>query len=451
MSGRRVEISADGEERPVRALAYTVVVSAVLTVGLSIGETAEQADATRDVVTRLGAAQRAAVSGFPGLRAERAGLTADAAAVRREAAAGPPFLEWQSEGLGGSGRSPNAADYLRVGTPFNFPGQISKARTLVRSAESWVVTAQDVAALSAAAEASRRWLDLAAALELEALSEARLSRLDDALNLQEARFQLGEIAGTEVRQLDLEHVSESSRLAALRADVEMAVAALREFCGTGWGEVRRGDLKALASISKSPEELNVTTSALSEGPLLRLATGDAELERSAAKLISATAWGRAELEAEWERIPTIDGFPGFDAWGFRLTVPLPIGAAGHRQREEARARADAADAALDVAKLEVLRSAREARAAVRGSTDRLRALEPAVDDLPVLVHSLAEQFRLGAISYLAYIDGLSRFDRIVEDTIDARRTLLQARLDLAVLFGDSTIFPLPDPVAHEED
>ena len=435
----------------MRALAYTVLVSVVLAFGWSIGETTEQADATQDVVTRLGAAQRAAVSGFPGLRAERAGLTADAAALRREAAAGPPFLEWQSEGVGGSGRSPNAADYLRVGTPFNFPGQISKARTLVRSAESWVVTARDVASLSAAAEASRRWLTLAAALELEALSEARLSRLDDALNLQEARFQLGEIAGTEVRQLDLEHVSESSRLAALRAEVEMARAALRELCGTGWGEVRRGDLKALASISKLSGEMTVTTSALAEGPLLRLAAGDAELERSAAKLISATAWGRAEIEAEWERIPTIDGFPGFDAWGFRLTVPLPIGAAGHRQREEARARADAADASLDVAKLEVLRSAQEARAVLRGATDRLRALEPAINDLPVLVHSMAEQFRLGAISYLAYIDGLSRFDRIVEETIDARRTLLQARLDLAVLLGDTTIFPLPDPVVHEED
>jgi len=428
-----------------------VAVSVVLAGGLSIGETTENTVAIQDVVARLTAAQRSAVSGYPGLRAERAGLTADSSALRREAAAGPPFLEWQSEGLGGSGRNPNAADYLRVGTPFNFPGQIGKARTLVRNAENWVATALDVASRRAAAEASRRWLDLAAALELEALSEARLSRLDDALNLQEARFQLGEIAGTEVRQLDLEHVSESSRLAALRAEVEMARAAIVEICGAGWGDVRRGDLEALASFSKSPEEVDVTASALAAGPVLRLAADDAELERSAAKLISSTAWGRAELEAEWERIPAIDGFPGFDAWGFRLTVPLPIGAAGHRQREEARARADAADASLDLAKLEVLRSAQEARAVVRSATDRLRALEPAMDDLPVVVHSLAEQFRLGAISYLAYIDGLSRFDRIVEETIDARRTLLQARLDLAVLLGDSTIFPLPDPVANEED
>lgn len=435
----------------MRVPALTVVVFAVLTVGWSMGESAEQADAVRDAVVRLEAAQQAAIGGFPGLRAERAGLDADAADARREAAAGPPFLEWQSEGIGGSGRSPNAADYLRVGTPFNFPGQISKARTLVRSADEWVATARNVASLRAAAEASRRWLDVAAALELEALSMARLNRLDDALNLQEARYQLGEIAGTEVRQIDLEHVSESSRLAAVRADLEMAEAALRELCGTGWGEVRQGDLKALAAISKPTEDQDVTTSALAEGPVLRLAAGGAEVERSAAKLSSSTAWGRAEIEAEWERIPTIDGFPGFDAWGFRLTVPLPLGAAGHRQREAARARAIAADASLDLARIEVLRSAQEAKAAVRGATDRLRALEPAMNDLPVVVHSLAEQFRLGAISYLAYIDGLSRFDRIVEETIDARRTLLQARLDLAVLLGDSTIFPLPDPVVHEED
>jgi outer membrane protein TolC len=428
-----------------------MVVSAVLAAGWSTAETPEQAAAGRDAVARLVAAQRAAVNESPRLRAERAGLTADGAALRREAAAGTPFLEWQSEGMGGSNRKPNAADYLRVGTPINLPGQIGKARTVVRNAESWLVTARDVASLTIAAEVSRRWLDVAAALELEALSQTRLSRLDEALNLQEARFQLGEIAGTEVRQLDLEHISESSRLAGLRAEVEIAEAALRELCGTGWGEVRRGDLEALTAVSTPPEELDVTNSALEEGPALRLAAGDAELERSAARLRSATAWGRAEIDAEWERVPGIDGFPGYDAWGFRLTVPLPIGAAGHRQREEARARADAADARLGAARLEALRSAQEARAVVRGATDRLRALEPAMSDLPSGVHSLAEQFRLGAISYLAYIDGLSRFDRIVEETIGARRTLLRARLDLAVLLGDSTIFPLPGPVAQEED
>lgn len=433
----------------MRALVLSLAL--VLTGGASPGSAGEPAAAGDDVVARLLTAQRVALSESPGYRADRARLTAEAAANRREAAAGPPFLEWQSEGVAASGRKANAADYLRVGIPFNFPGQTGKARSLVRTTDRWVVAAQDVAALNAAAEVSRRWLDVAAALELEALSVERLNRLDAALNVQEARFQLGEIAGTEVRQLNLEHVGESSRLAAIRAEVATARVALRELCGESRGTIRRGDLEALTALSKTPDETTLSADNLSEGPILRSAFGGAELERSASNLVSATAWGRAEIEAEWERVPALDGLPGFDAWGFRLTVPLPLGAAGHRQRENARARADAAAASLDAARREVGRAAQQALAVASSASDRLRALEPALDGLPVSVHSLAEQFRLGAISYLAYIDGLSRFDRIVEETIDARRTLLGARLDLAVLLGDPTIFPLSATMTDGED
>ena len=433
----------------MRALAS--VFSTVLAAGSLTVPAVEPTPESGDVIARLIAAQEAAMGEYPGLMARQAEVTAEAAALRGEAAAGPPFLEWQSEGLGGSSRKPNAADYLRVGTPFNFPGQIGKARALVRNAEGWVVAARDVAGLTAAAEAGRRWIDVAASLELAALSEARLSRLDDALNLQEARYQLGEIAGTEVRQLDLEHVGESSRLASLQAEVKAARAALRELCGSGWGTVLPGDLEVLTRASTTPGSVTLADNELADGPILRLASDDAALQRSASDLLSSTAWGRAEVEAEWERVPAMDGMPGFDAWGFRLTVPLPLGAAGHRQREQARARADAADASLDRARREVLRSAEGALAVAEGAANRLRALEPAMDELPELVHSMAEQFRLGAISYLAYIDGLSRFDRIVEETIDARSTLLRARLELAVLLGDPSIFPLPDRGADVEE
>ena len=433
----------------MRALAS--VFSTVLAAGSLAVPAVEPTPESGDVIARLIAAQEAAMGEYPGLMARQAEVTAEAAALRGEAAAGPPFLEWQSEGLGGSSRKPNAADYLRVGTPFNFPGQIGKARALVRNAEGWVVAARDVAGLAAAAEAGRRWIDVAASLELAALSEARLSRLDDALNLLEARYQLGEIAGTEVRQLDLEHVGESSRLASLQAEVKAARAALRELCGSGWGTVLPGDLEVLTRASTTPGSVTLADNELADGPILRLASDDAALQRSASDLLSSTAWGRAEVEAEWERVPAMDGMPGFDAWGFRLTVPLPLGAAGHRQREQARARADAADASLDRARREVLRSAEGALAVAEGAANRLRALEPAMDELPELVHSMAEQFRLGAISYLAYIDGLSRFDRIVEETIDARSTLLRARLELAVLLGDPSIFPLPDRGADVEE
>jgi outer membrane protein TolC len=353
--------------------------------------------------------------------------------------------------LSGSGRQPNATDYLRVGSPFNFPGQISKARSVVRSADAWLDSAEEAAAIAAVAEVTRRWIDLAAAMELEALSRSRLERLDTALNLQEARYQLGEIAGTEVRQLDLEHVNQSSRVAALRSDVERARAAVRELCGAGAVDVRSGDLEVLTSASTTPGDAARSLNELAGGPILRRAEGQAELERRTAQLVSATAWGRAGIDLEWERIPSFAGQPGFDALGVQLTLPLPLGAAGHRQREQARARADAADAALELAAREAVLSAEEAAAAARGASDRLLALEPALDSLPENDHVLGEQFRLGAISYLAYIDGLNRFDRLVEEAIDARRSLLLARLELAVLLGDRSVFPLTEVSRDEEN
>jgi outer membrane protein TolC len=269
-----------------------------------------------------------------------------------------------------------------------------------------------------------------------------MERLDAALNLQEARYQLGEIAGTEVRQIDLEHVSESSRLADARARRLAAEAALTELCGTGWAEVQKGDLAALVEASDTPDPERVSGDRLGQGPLIDLFEGDAGLARSSAELAAATAWGRASIEAEWERIPAIEGLPSYDAWGFTISVPLPIGAAGHRQREQARARVDRADAELEAARLRIKRAAEQALADAEGARRRLSALEPALEDLSFVDHSLGEQFRLGAISYLAYIDGLSRFDRIVEEAISARLDLLEARLELAVLLGDFSLFPM---------
>jgi outer membrane protein TolC len=428
------------------------ILSVVMTVGSAVFVTAQEPEPDpAGPVARLRSTQAAALARSPELRAERAELTATAAESRLEAAPGNPYLEWQSEGLGGSSRKPNAADYLRVGTPFNLPGQIGRARDVVKSAESWVSTATGMASIQTVAEASRRWLELAGTVELEALSTARMERLDAALNLQEARYQLGEIAGTEVRQIDLEHVSESSRLAEVRARRIAAEAALDELCGTGWAEARRGDLAALVEASRPSVIETVSDEQLALGPVIDLFEGDAELARATAALTSATAWGRAQIEAEWERVPAVGGLPSYDAWGFRIAVPLPVGAAGHRQREQARARADRADAQLEAARLRVRRSAEQAMADAEGARERLRALEPALEDMSFFDRSLGEQFRLGAISYLAYIDGLSRFDRIVEEAINARLDLLEARLELAVLLGDPTVFPMPEFNPTEEN
>jgi hypothetical protein len=50
---------------------------------------------------------------------------------------------------------------------------------------------------------------------------------------------------------------------------------------------------------------------------------------------------------------------------------------------------------------------------------------------------------LGAISYLVFIDGLARLDDLRIQRIQAYETLLYARLELAMILGDPSLFPLP--------
>jgi hypothetical protein len=88
--------------------------------------------------------------------------------------------------------------------------------------------------------------------------------------------------------------------------------------------------------------------------------------------------------------------------------------------------------------------ARAALAAAQSASLRLQETEPVLERLPRTETSLSEQFRLGAISYLVYIDGMSRLDELRLQRIEASETLLQAKLDLAVLFGDPALFPIPD-------
>jgi outer membrane protein TolC len=163
---------------------------------------------------RVKSVQLAAVASSPALQARLHEAAFKGAEARSEAAAINPYVEWQSEGLG-SDRTLNAQDSLRVGTPFNFFGQMGPARDLARTTEEGLEVIQRSAVRSTAVEATRRWLDLAAAMERLQVRRARLERLDTALALLEARHQLGEVAGTEVAQLDLEHTDAASLVAAV--------------------------------------------------------------------------------------------------------------------------------------------------------------------------------------------------------------------------------------------
>ena len=116
---------------------------------------------------------------------------------------------------------------------------------------------------------------------------------------------------------------------------------------------------------------------------------------------------------------------------------------GKRQVEEAEARSRAAAAWAD-AEMVGLQARYEAiLSEFRGAEAQLEALNPVLNRLERTEYSLSEQFRLGAISYLVYIDGLSRLDGIRLEAVEAREQSLQSRLRLAVMLDDVDLFPLP--------
>jgi hypothetical protein len=70
-------------------------------------------------------------------------------------------------------------------------------------------------------------------------------------------------------------------------------------------------------------------------------------------------------------------------------------------------------------------------------------------DLDRIERSLSAQYRLGAITYLEYVYGTTRHDDVLLTTIDARRRLVAARLQLALLLDDPDLFPIVEPSPEE--
>jgi outer membrane protein TolC len=271
--------------------------------------------------------------------------------------------------------------------------------------------------------------------------QARLERLDTALALLEARHQLGEVAGTEVAQLDLEHTDAASLVVAAHAQVEGLRQTVAELCGGGYPDPRPGDLKALATATRSPDSSEIYHEALALGVPMQDANTEADIENARARMAAATAWGRPLIEAEWEHFPDIGPIQGYDAWGFRIAVPLPLGSTGARQRAAAREREAFAMASRQSAARGSLSRARAALAVAEGAEARLITVASAVRDLPRIEESLFAQFRLGALTYLEYVYGMVRHDDLLLTAIDAHADLLLGRLQLSYQLNDPSVFP----------
>jgi outer membrane protein TolC len=401
--------------------------------------------ASESALERLTSAVESAWQHAPQLKMRESELAGEAAMLRVDAAAGSPTLEWQREGIGPSFEDrDNAQTSVQLAAPFVLPWNARDVKQLRTGAELLQETGVQATRHEVSARVARNWLELAATLEALEVARGRLERLDQAVVLQTHRRDLGEVAGLDVVQLELERLRDAGRVRRLETEAAEARARLAELTGTTAATPVAGDLRSLTDLPYVlPAEAEVE-SAVVAGPLARAAIAAADVQNARAAVVADAAWGRPEAGVRWEHIPSLGGLPGFDAVGLRLSWPLPVGKAGRGRAAAANAEAAAAEAATAASLGELERRLRAALAAAAGAANVLSDAEPMLAKLGRAEHSLAEQFRLGAISYLVYIDGLSRLDEVRSEVITARLDLLEARVEVATILGGSGAFPLPE-------
>jgi outer membrane protein TolC len=307
----------------------------------------------------------------------------------------------------------------------------------------WLEKGQRATALEVAGLAGQRWLDLAAATARTQLAEIRVERLDKALLIQRKRFELGEISGSERRQVELQQARESAILRQSEAQMLALRHELEVLAPSGFENPVAEDLAGLVESTATPEVVS-TAELVEQAPLLRFVESGAEVARLQAKRQRGSAWGQPEVEVEWERIPDLDVIEGFDSFGFRLSVPLPVGKKGHQQLRASEQSANVAAAEQELVRQRTVARFQAVTETARGAEAALEALGPSMAEVEATGRSLSEQFRLGAISYLVYLDGFSRLDEVIRQVIEARHLLLVARLELAEIAGTDVYFPLPE-------
>lgn len=369
----------------------------------------------------------------------RTGIASRRSSVQDETRASGPIVEWQTEGLEAGGEDATGAVHsLRLSKETLFPSQRRRSVDYQRQSEAALDALQQVELLELVATVGRDWLDYAASLELQSLAEHRLERLERALSLHRERLRLGEVAGAEVRQLELQKAQDSAELTRLGLRLDELAARLRLRTGdTSLPET--GDLLTLAS--QLPDLSRDVTNVV--GPQTTLAEANRLASEGRSQWVRRTAWGLPELEVESQRFSGHGEVPSFETFGWRIAVPLPIGARGRARRAAAEAAAASQRARSQYLADEIDFEVHRVHRRARDSQTMLEQLVPVAESLAFTERSLAEQFRLGAITYLIYIDGLSRLDELRSDLLQTRLTMLKARLELATMLADDTFFPIP--------
>lgn len=389
----------------------------------------------------------------PALQVSAAANEAERLAAESETRGLEWMAEYQREGWSsGFDDQPNAAQYLRLGTSFLPFWNLKDARVMRRSAGELQRARDMFARQETAQELAELWLMLAAQVELGDLLGTRLERLNQAVEIEEKRLEFGEVAENQVIQLRLERLlcrSEVQQNQTQQAELRQQLLAKNVDASL---LPRRGDLEGLYSSAMDPlpseDQLDELVSQRHRD--VKLARFAAAHQQAASRLTRATAFGFPEAQVEWEQIPELDGAPSFDGFGVTLSVPLPLSKAGKQRAAASRIRARQAELEVDWVQKRVLANCRSEWRRAAETRDWLQQSRAEWETVEETQQSLAKQIQLGAVTFVEYIDALSRLDQVREQIVKFQMEGLMSRLRLAMVLGDGALFPLPEEMWKEQ-
>jgi outer membrane protein, heavy metal efflux system len=343
---------------------------------------------------------------------------AEAEARRWGAMALPdPHLEIGREGASGLD-SAGAEDHVVLSAPLDVTGAWIADRAAARAG-----FAADVADIQAAragfiADVRRAFHRLAAAMEVAAAAQTRLSRLEQAQAQMRLRLEAGDVSALEAARIDADRLIAAAEAATALADADAARLTLQALTGHEGGF-------AFAAILTAPlPEASELRDALDSSPLAASWSARAQSSAEAARAAGRRAWAPGiSVQAG---LRSVDDGMGAETGGIvGLEIAIPLFGRSRAEAEGARAAARRASAeasmtraALEAEALSLLLRAAQLEALLTRQTE-------ATNTLTVLQDAGLAAFEAGEIDVTAWLDGESA---AFEQRVALAELELEARL-----------------------
>ncbi|MBN1334590.1 MAG: TolC family protein [Deltaproteobacteria bacterium] len=427
------------KDEPLRTLPFTARI--LLAATLAVQPSLVLAQDPQGAANRLGRLVEAAWRHAPEVQASLARVRADAADARQAGAPAMPWLEVDARDTRWLGEAADGMRRIRLGLPFRYPWQWPGQWALLREVEAWQEASERAVRLEVAEAIARAWIDLAAARAATGVAHRLTDRQQVVFEVERTRIEQGLAPPVERVLMEVERARSAARLRKAQVDEAEAAGEVAWLAGEP-AEVTEEDLLDLVAATRTPEGApSVLVERMRSGAAFRAVEALSNRNREEGRTRMADAMGtpRLEIGIRQERdadlvSPDLSAVVG-------LRVPIPAGRGVRQERIEGAARVAEAehDRTARLAEHEARLSS--ALATARASEDWLSSFGHVLDGLTGAEAALASRHRLRETSGADYLRDLDRLARVRLEILDAARTLLAARLELAVLLEDPQAFP----------